>query len=357
MEALAQALSCPVCLDLFSPPVLLLPCTHNFCKKCLDEILIHQNCSHVNGQFNCPMCRKIVHLRGRGITGLPRNTLVECILEKFKYELENLHVKEQNHLSQICKEHGEMMNLLCLTEDKPICAICKLFGDHESHSVAKISEVYAERKSRLVKDLDWMFQQSQCAEQAKKDLEEKMNVLTCTTADVKLMIDAVGASLLKGIQWRMAELKTKLGKDYAAKLEKLQLVANALQVPSHLHYQMKTLLEKHSNPVCFLQEVKLLRSKIEKCIEGNSLQQDTNYDISVGQYFKDLIRGIHVTNYISSNSEDILASSNEPSEIFRPDCPAFSFSDEVSNEAFCQKVLEFFQKSNKVKEDIMQKVP
>lgn len=57
---------------------------------------------------------------------------------------------------------------LCLTEDKPICAICKLFGDHESHSVAKISKVYAERKSRLVKELDWMLQHSQWAEQAKK---------------------------------------------------------------------------------------------------------------------------------------------------------------------------------------------
>uniref|UniRef100_A0A8C6YE13 RING-type domain-containing protein n=1 Tax=Naja naja TaxID=35670 RepID=A0A8C6YE13_NAJNA len=34
MEALVQVLSCPVCLELFTPPVLVLSCAHNFCKKC-----------------------------------------------------------------------------------------------------------------------------------------------------------------------------------------------------------------------------------------------------------------------------------------------------------------------------------
>nr|XP_020654117.1 E3 ubiquitin-protein ligase Midline-1 [Pogona vitticeps] len=168
MEALAQVLSCPVCLEFFTPPVLVLSCSHNFCRKCLEKILIRQNCSHVNGQFSCPMCRKIIHLRGRGIIGLPRNILVENILEKFKYELGNLQTKEQDQLSQICEEHGESMNLVCLTDDKPICAICKLFGDHEPHTVAKLSEVYAERKERFVKDLDWVCKQSECAEQARK---------------------------------------------------------------------------------------------------------------------------------------------------------------------------------------------
>uniref|UniRef100_A0A670YC45 RING-type domain-containing protein n=1 Tax=Pseudonaja textilis TaxID=8673 RepID=A0A670YC45_PSETE len=59
MEALVQVLSCPVCLELFTPPVLVLSCAHNFCKKCLEKILILQNCSHVNGHFSCPMCRKV----------------------------------------------------------------------------------------------------------------------------------------------------------------------------------------------------------------------------------------------------------------------------------------------------------
>ncbi|XP_062826029.1 tripartite motif-containing protein 54-like [Anolis carolinensis] len=352
MEALAQVLSCPVCLELFTPPVLVLTCAHNFCKKCLEKILARQNCSHVNGQFSCPMCRKIIYLRGRGIGGLPRNILVESILEKFKYEQENLHAKEQDRLSQICEEHGESMNLMCLTDDKPICAICKLFGDHEAHNVAKISEVYAERKERLTKALDWVSEHFEHAEQARKEIEKAINDLTYTTADIKDMIESVGTSLLKGIQWRMAELKEKLSKDYSTKVEKLQLMANELHIPKQLYHQMKTLLEQHSNSVHFLQEDKMLRSKLEKLVEENSLLQDMkDYYICTGQYFKDLMKGIPITNYIISNTDELIASCNEILEAFSPECPGHSLSSGISNESLCQKLLDFFQKANQKNQD------
>lgn len=59
MEAWRQMLACPVCLELFTPPILILPCAHNFCKQCLEKIMLHQNCHHVNGLFHCPLCRKV----------------------------------------------------------------------------------------------------------------------------------------------------------------------------------------------------------------------------------------------------------------------------------------------------------
>lgn len=59
MEALGAVLSCPVCVELFTPAVLLLSCSHNFCKQCLELILTCQNCTHSNGQFCCPVCRKV----------------------------------------------------------------------------------------------------------------------------------------------------------------------------------------------------------------------------------------------------------------------------------------------------------
>ncbi|KAJ8784912.1 hypothetical protein J1605_007798 [Eschrichtius robustus] len=112
MEALGAVLSCPVCMELFSPPVLLLSCSHNFCKQCLELILVCQNCTHGNGQFCCPVCRKVIYLRGRGTNGLQRNILAENILEKFKEELEMLHTKDQNQLAQTCEKHGESVNLV-----------------------------------------------------------------------------------------------------------------------------------------------------------------------------------------------------------------------------------------------------
>lgn len=69
---------------------------------------------------------------------------------------------------------------VCLTDDKPICAICKLFGDHEPHKVAKISEVYRDRKKRLIQDLDWVYQQSEHAEQTKKVQYQTLDFLHLT---------------------------------------------------------------------------------------------------------------------------------------------------------------------------------
>lgn len=55
---------------------------------------------------------KVIYLRGRGIVGLLRNSLVESILEKFKDELEKNCVQEKKQLSQMCEEHGENVNLV-----------------------------------------------------------------------------------------------------------------------------------------------------------------------------------------------------------------------------------------------------
>lgn len=190
-----------------------------------------------------------------------------------------------------------------------------------------------------------------------QEIDMMLGELTSTLADVKIMIEAVGMSLLKGIRWRMCELQEKLGKDYSSKIEKLQLLANELQVPRNLYHQMKNLLEQHSNLVHFLQEDKLLRQKLEKLIEEKSLQQDPkDYHISVGKYFKDLIRGIHITDYISSNSDEMIANPSGVCEALRPECPAFSFSSEMPNEPFLKKVLDFFQKSNEKKQDLTQNV-
>ncbi|XP_009578136.1 PREDICTED: probable E3 ubiquitin-protein ligase MID2, partial [Fulmarus glacialis] len=219
METLRQKLSCPVCPELFTPPVLVLSGAHNFCKQCLEKILLHQNCHHINGLFHCPLCRKVIYLRGRGIVGQLRNSLVETILEKFKYELEKICTQEKRQLTQICEEHGENMNLMCLTDDKPIHAIWKLFGKHEDHNVAKIPEAYNARKKTFIKKLHLVHKKS---EEARKETEKLINELTAGVTDTKVMIDTVGMGLLKGIWYRMAELQAKLHHDYSTKLEKLQ---------------------------------------------------------------------------------------------------------------------------------------
>uniref|UniRef100_A0A8C4XH20 RING-type domain-containing protein n=1 Tax=Erpetoichthys calabaricus TaxID=27687 RepID=A0A8C4XH20_ERPCA len=59
MDWLNSELSCPVCLELFTPPVLVLPCSHNFCKRCIQQTLLDQNQALETRRFCCPICRKV----------------------------------------------------------------------------------------------------------------------------------------------------------------------------------------------------------------------------------------------------------------------------------------------------------
>lgn len=38
MESLEKQLLCPICLEMFSKPVVILPCQHNLCRKCANDI-------------------------------------------------------------------------------------------------------------------------------------------------------------------------------------------------------------------------------------------------------------------------------------------------------------------------------
>lgn len=47
MESLERQLICPICLEIFTKPVVILPCQHNLCRKCANDI------------FQVPPIRKI----------------------------------------------------------------------------------------------------------------------------------------------------------------------------------------------------------------------------------------------------------------------------------------------------------
>uniref|UniRef100_A0A8C2RVI2 Tripartite motif-containing protein 54 n=1 Tax=Capra hircus TaxID=9925 RepID=A0A8C2RVI2_CAPHI len=340
MEALGAALSCPVCMELFTPPVLLLSCSHNFCKQCLELILVGQNCTHANGQFCCPVCRKVIYLRGRGTNGLQRNILAENILEKFKEELETLHTKEQNQLAQTCEKHGESVNLMCLSDEEPICGICKLFGDHKSHPVAKISDAYAERKVNFAKDIQLVLQKSESAAQAVRDMEKLIRELSTSATDTLAMIDAIGDSLLSGIKCRIATLKKQLQSEHCSKLEKLQLVARELEAPRELYQQMKMLLQHHANAVQFLHEHKRLKGEMERLVEGSvSLPVPTKDTISIRRYFQELIRGIDITAFALPETDQVPASVAGLQEAWQAGCAMQGrLSQQVLEDILCKAV-------------------
>lgn len=46
MDNLEKQLICPICLEMFSKPVVILPCQHNLCRKCANDVF---QVSHMQG--------------------------------------------------------------------------------------------------------------------------------------------------------------------------------------------------------------------------------------------------------------------------------------------------------------------
>lgn len=129
MDNLEKQLICPICLEMFTKPVVILPCQHNLCRKCandvfqvrwgpcarsvptprlggtgmfvgilMDPLMFVFPSQAANpywqsrgslisgGRFRCPSCRHEVLLDRHGVYGLQRNLLVENIIDIYKQE-------------------------------------------------------------------------------------------------------------------------------------------------------------------------------------------------------------------------------------------------------------------------------
>ncbi|XP_068792520.1 tripartite motif-containing protein 54 isoform X1 [Struthio camelus] len=155
MESLEKQLICPICLEMFTKPVVILPCQHNLCRKCANDVFQASNplwqsrgSSAVpsGGRFRCPSCRHEVVLDRHGVYGLQRNLLVENIIDIYKQESARpLHAKAEQHL--MCEEHeDERINIYCLRCEVPTCSLCKVFGAHKDCEVAPLPAIYQRQK-------------------------------------------------------------------------------------------------------------------------------------------------------------------------------------------------------------------
>ncbi|XP_057194191.1 E3 ubiquitin-protein ligase TRIM63a [Triplophysa rosa] len=179
MESLEKQLSCPICLDMFTKPVVILPCQHNLCRSCANDLYDSKNPYHYSGGiFRCPTCRFEVVLDRHGVYGLQRNLLVENIIDIYKQQLEKgntleppLKTKETKEL--MCEVHeDEKINIYCMTCQTPTCSMCKVFGLHKDCEVSTLKTVYEAQKSELKNSIDLLGASNSCLQAMVTQMEE-----------------------------------------------------------------------------------------------------------------------------------------------------------------------------------------
>ncbi|XP_068590487.1 tripartite motif-containing protein 55-like, partial [Cebidichthys violaceus] len=156
MESLEKQLVCPICLEMFTKPVVILPCQHNLCRKCANDVfqasnpyLSTRSGSTVTsgGRFRCPSCRHEVVLDRHGVYGLQRNLLVENIIDMYKQGSTSRPVPEEKLEQPMCETHEEeKINIYCVTCSAPTCSLCKVFGAHKDCEVAPLDDIFLKQK-------------------------------------------------------------------------------------------------------------------------------------------------------------------------------------------------------------------
>ncbi|CAH1262044.1 TRIM55 [Branchiostoma lanceolatum] len=178
MESLERDLSCPVCLEMFNKPVLLLPCQHNLCRHCAEDILTNMGgWARYGGSFKCPTCRDQITLGRQGLDGLKRNILVETIIESYRVAQSAGIKTAPPGGGAYCRDHkDERVNLYCVTDERPICGLC-VIGQHNQHNIIELQTIFKEKKEKIETEMNRLKQKNSDMSKEMSDIQATLRII------------------------------------------------------------------------------------------------------------------------------------------------------------------------------------
>ncbi|XP_028577643.1 E3 ubiquitin-protein ligase TRIM13 [Podarcis muralis] len=290
MELLEEDLTCPICCSLFDDPRAL-PCSHNFCKKCLEGIL-EGNARNViwrQSLFKCPTCRKETTVTG--VNNLQVNYSLKGIVEKYN------KIKVTSKMP-VCKVHsGQPLNIFCQTDTQLICGICATRGDHIKHVFCSIEDAYFQEKLAF-ETLFQGFETWRCGDALSRldTLEaSKRKALQMLTKDYDRVKD-----FFEKLQYTLEQKKNEILSDFETmKLAVMQAYdpeinkLNTIIREQRTAFNIAEAFKEVSEPIVFLQQMQEFREKIKviketklPCLTVNINSTMKGFDTSQWEQFK-----------------------------------------------------------------------
>lgn len=260
MELLEEDLTCPICCSLFDDPRVL-PCSHNFCKKCLEGILegTGRNSLWRSSPFKCPTCRK--ETSASGVNSLQVNYSLKGIVEKYN------KIKISPKMP-VCKGHlGQPLNIFCLTDMQLICGICATRGDHTKHVFCSIEDAYAQERGAF----ESLFQSFQTwrrgdalsrLDTLETNKRKSLQLLTKDSDKVKEFFEKLQHTLDQKKNEILSDFETmKLAvmQAYDPEINKL----NTILQEQRMAFNIAEAFKDVSEPIIFLQQMQEFREKIK----------------------------------------------------------------------------------------------
>ncbi|KAK2493995.1 hypothetical protein MC885_007781, partial [Smutsia gigantea] len=260
MELLEEDLTCPICCSLFDDPRVL-PCSHNFCKKCLEGILEGnvRNSLWRSSPFKCPTCRK--ETSATGVNSLQVNYSLKGIVEKYN------KIKISPKMP-VCKRHlGQPLNIFCLTDMQLICGICATRGDHTRHVFCSIEDAYAQERGAF----ESLFQSFETwrrgdalsrLDTLETSKRKSLQLLTKDSDKVKEFFEKLQHTLDQKKNEILSDFETmKLAvmQAYDPEINKL----NTILQEQRMAFNIAEAFKDVSEPIVFLQQMQEFREKLK----------------------------------------------------------------------------------------------
>ncbi|XP_074789711.1 tripartite motif-containing protein 54 [Denticeps clupeoides] len=288
MESLEKQLSCPICLDMFTKPVVILPCQHNLCRSCASDLYDSRNPYRFSGGvFRCPTCRFEVVLDRHGVHGLQRNLLVENIIDIYKQQQEGgggerSGIQETPAVSAgskevMCTEHeDEKINIYCVTCQVPTCSMCKVFGQHKDCEVSPLASVYQAQKAELSNAIDTLVAGNGRLQALLNQMEEACTAVQDNAQRAKQSLAERFDGLYAILEDRKAALLDRISKEQDEKVVALRGLArrygDRLQASSELTDSAVQALEQ-IGAAEFLQTSKGLIAQTKDAAKGSLAEE------------------------------------------------------------------------------------
>ena len=152
MQKIDKDLMCGICWEFFKRPRLL-PCSHNFCHGCIQDLVNNPNSFDAisiapSKSFNCPFCSKSVSLQHGGFNHLPVNIALESIVELYKGcspvgIFDSPVYNDIEVTPSTCATHKLKEDMFCNSCNVIVCAECvrqRHSGERAKHIVESLKQ-------------------------------------------------------------------------------------------------------------------------------------------------------------------------------------------------------------------------
>ncbi|NWW65344.1 TRI59 protein, partial [Ifrita kowaldi] len=311
MNGLEEELTCAICFSIFQDPRVL-PCSHTFCRACLQERLQPSDELPSGRCLSCPICLALVAVPAAGPKALPVNFALKAVIEKWQQE--ERAGTGTGAGAGTCRAHpGQPLNVYCLQDRQLVCGQCLTIGKHRGHPIDDLQSAYRKAREASGTLLEELMGKSRsevfsCSKRLQQQKAQCQSTLQSDREAVLQYFKELGDALehkKEALLSALDELDSRISEKYdplIEDVEKLKLDEIELK-------ELHSAVQKEESPLLFLEKLDGLGQRLQVLIQQQlpnpepveihprmkTLLQDTWSKTEIGQVHKIHIPKFHLT--------------------------------------------------------------